>query len=503
MKKDYFTGREKSYIKFKFQLWKKLVDAFTWDEQYGNALKEIENLNQEIGELEAKVPKKAKLLNAQLHITQGEIYRFKWEKYAPLSSKQHYEKALTFLPKTFGLSKGKLIKLGFSKEQKLALVRAYLGLGEIYRYIDEFDLKDHKEAKKYYLEALRIAKLLPADNKELALPLAQIYLGLASLELGEESETKGGQLNSYQRYEYSKKAYEYLEKVDRPPEDVAIEVINTYNDAATKIKPTIDIGGQIFTGDDGRTENQLHANLDFAFGWIDPDWSWLHLTLDNQLDMAPDVTLWSPYLGAKFIPHTDVTIEAKGRLFTTGDSSGELMQFYRQPEIKLVGIVWNDHFTLGISGELEFDGKNKEQRGENFKKLSSLQTSAMFNFAFTEKRGLQGLRLGMEYNNIPFAYEGIFERRHSINFGARYAENLTSWFKLKGSLMGTAYTFDQDYFDSATQSSHIKTEWAMGFEAGLGTEFRLGKHLLLDLSYTYQHSNYPIHMFNAGLGITF
>ncbi|MBN2057241.1 MAG: hypothetical protein JW782_00375 [Candidatus Saganbacteria bacterium] len=476
-----FGMRRISFQTYRFRVWKALTDALKWSNEYAEAVEEMERLLAALPDLAAIDQAMADLLSTQIQIDLADIYRYDWPGRNYQLAIDNYQAVIDRYPDTASLSPDLI----------LTIASARLGLAEILRNVPA--LRDLPAARQQYDAALALASRLNAETSSYHLLVAQIYLGLANLA---RSDSGWLQADLVEAAEHIGLAKEHIDQVSDAPEMIEAEIDRIYNDPVinSRIRPELNTDFQIFSGADGRSETQLtlslHAPLDL--GLSDTNISWLHLTLAEQMDLGPRGNIYSTYLGLHFMPHSNFTLDLSGRLATTGDA-GATMQFFRHPDLRMSTFFWTEYFTAGGAVDLNFDAPD----------LNSYNASGMFNLAFTQIPFIEGLRLGAEFNSVPFTYGGEFRRMDSVAFGPRLDWNATPWLSIQANFMGLAY-YSPDT-DPTTED-----EWHMGWQAGAGLGFNVLRWLRFDAMYnhqqTYDHPHsvgYPLDMFQGTLDLTF
>jgi hypothetical protein len=301
----------------------------------------------------------------------------------------------------------KLMKKDPSKKSRIILARAYLGLGEIYRF--GVGMRIYNRSKKYYLEAEKVALKLPKKSDDRWELLSKIYLGLALLE-----QENG---NPSAAWQYTLKSKKCLSKLASPPD----ELDDGVNQAKQSIfDPNIILNWNRFS-DIQATEDRFAVTLQIPF----PFWRetmqdqlvfYAQNFTDTRLDASGRSTINSTYLGMRFKPalfNKLLTLDFKGKIASGAlgsESSATLPQNYRRPTFSLAGSFWSEHFTASVS----YDHNLEDSR------LNTLYADAMLNLAgFTKNRFAQ-LRLGGVFNDYQFAYLGDFRKRYFAGFGLNY-----------------------------------------------------------------------------------
>ena len=458
-------GRETSFLKFKFRLWKKLADALAWDKQYPQALEELDKLYAEIEDQPSLPPEFVSLIKAQVYVNRGDIYRYVWDGQDFEQSERNFLDAVSLvnnLPSR-------------SKETNVTWTWALLGLGEVYRYGKE--LRNYAKATEAYTAAEAVAMLLPVKSDEHPLLLTRIYLGMAKLE------EMYGNLNL--AYDYIQSCVEYLDKTYKPHADLVSEINTAYNEIATRAGLVATAGTNIFHGADGHTEYQILTGVEipFRFG---PD-HLLRLLIQGQMDFGPDSTLFTPYFGlayTNFFHHGSFSVGLDTRFPLLNDwvgnfGSGNGTRFFFRHDLTLEALLWTDYITIGgrVSINDLIDIADTD--------LDSWSASALGNLAAAEIKWLKGLRFGVEYNSYPYYWEGEYHRLHTLGVGFRYQYEIKDWWALQVSFMKT--------FNLGEGAN----EGFLPFEFGIGTEFSIGRYLNILLNYNRQQTvEYPLDYFN-------
>jgi hypothetical protein len=423
-----FTGRDRSYTKFKFKLWKNKANALAWSKKYKPALALLGEIHKKALLLK-KYPDLKKLYKAQVRLAAGDIYRYK-KTFA--KSFNNYNKAIA------------LFETMKSKQSKIGLVKAYIGLAELRRYGDDYI--DLELSKKLYLKAKRIAiKEIPPQNLERKQLLKLIAEGLWEIKLlqKDHDQIKAG-----------------------------------YNLTCGKSSST------------GLTscESQFQLEADFSLGILGlahPRMKWLrrlHLVLNGQFDYAAkDTQYQSAYMGLRFYPlihpAASLTFEGLHKLGTGG--SGAESIFYRRHDLKLSLFLWSKYISLGVAANLLYANSD----------INTYYAEAMLNFTWTKNRWLKDLSVGAVFNSYPFFWDAV-RRDHSLAFGARWKVTpfeSVEWLALQAHIMGYIYGNNESW-----QNNGLKP----GVDFGLGLRFNIKKRLLLEAGYTHQWTQeYPIHRF--------
>lgn len=281
-----------------------------------------------------------------------------------------------------------------------------------------------------------------------------------------------------------------------PCPELSDEIEAAFTDILPKVMPSLTTTVGVTAGNDGRTETQLQilGEIPLGLGSLYSSLNCLHLLLRGQYDHG-NSDLYTGYLGFKFALHSAFTVDAEFRLGTFGGSEPTI--FYRRPDLRLDFFWWSKYITLG--GAMNLAGVyNETGPAAPFSNpMTTYYLSTMLNIdGWTDNPYLEGLRVGVEYNYFHYFYQGDARARHQVGIGARYENDFgTNWFKLQGSLFGIIYT-------SEDENGNITT--GGGFQGSLGVDFIISRYLFINASYNLQYiPEYPQHIFDLGLGVTF
>ena len=462
-------GRELHFPKFKFKLWKRLAEALTWDKQYPRALLELDAIYAEAQSLESTLPAFARLIQAQVHVTRGDIYRYEWNGQDFEESENNYLSAvelLTAIPRRV-------------KEENVTLAQALFGLGEVYRYgKGTREFRDHDESLDSYRAAEAFALTLPMESDERYFLLAQIYLGMAKLE-----EMYG---NPNPAYAHIQNSANNLDLVYHPTTLLKNEIDHSFNEIATRVGLTVDPTFQMIHGQDGRTEFQITAGTQLPLRLGDNHL--LRLNLELQLDMTPDTAILTPYFGGSytgFFEHGSFSVGLETRFPFLNDWVGNIgtgngTRFFLRPDLRAEMLLWTDYLTLGGRVAIN-DLANITDTGQD-----SWSASLNMNFAWTENRWAEGLRLALlEYNSYPYFWDGEFHRLHTLGFGLHYNVDIIK----------DLWNFHVDFLKLVNLGEGANQGF-LPFEASVGTEFTIGRYFNFGVNYTRQQTvEYPLDMF--------
>jgi len=450
---ELFKGRELSFNKFRFTLWRRMAEALSWSKRYEEALHQLELIYQEAEKLESHpaLTNLMKVIKAQVSLLRGQIN---------LNQRNFSEAEEAFT------EAANLDVTVSSKEAKFIRAWAYFGLGEIYRYGSQ---QNYNTSRSNYLKAENLALTLPERSEETKLLLARIYLGLAGLE-----ETWG---HAEQAATYFNLGYASYDRMENPPSTLATEVNRLYR-LRQRTLPSVNSQTTIIRGNDGRSEYQETLGAEIPLDFI-PYLSWLHLTLSEQMDFSENVQRYSTYLGAK-IYLGPLTFGLEGNLAAAG--GGENLTFLRQPYLKLNASGWWKYFNFHGSVAL-----NQDER------LNAYYTGLAFRPFANSSSFVRDLNFVTNYNNFNFTYLGDFQERHQLDFGLKWEIPVAEWLKIQ--LRAAAVS-------SWTQESNYwKQMW--GGEFGGGLILPLGR-VNFNLGCAYQwNPEYPIANFNLGIGFQF
>lgn len=489
-------GRELSFYKFKFQIWKSLADALTWDKdqdeevRYPAALAELVKIEDEI-DRSSLPPNLINVIKSQVLRSRGEIYAYEWDG-------RNYENAIKSFEDCH-LSIENLEPSQRSKDANIIRAWAYVWLGDIYRFAPGHQNPDL--SRSYYRIAEGITldpALIPAQSDERPKLLARIYLGLAKLEMLETGED-AALLNNYNdAYNYLQLVNENYERIDNPEPELRDEVEAAFSEVLPKVMPSVTTSVDVTHGSNGTTETrvQLLGEIPLGFGTVYPPLNSLHLLIRGELDHGAS-DLYAGYLGLKFFPHSSLSLTLDLRLGTFGGTEPTI--FYRRQDLSFSFFWWNKYFTLG--GAANFGGlySNPENAGSN--SMTTYNLAAMLNLnGFTNNEWLAGLRVGIEYNHFGFFYLGDPRIRDQFGLGARWEADVSSWFKLKANAFFLAYS--TSYYDDVLLRDVAAP--GVGFDGSFGAEFTLWRYLHLNALYNLQWTpEFTMHIFNLGLGVTF
>jgi hypothetical protein len=209
------------------------------------------------------------------------------------------------------------------------------------------------------------------------------------------------------------------------------------------------------------------------------------------MDLGPNTSNYTGYAGFSWLPMPAMSINTQLKLGTSGD--GYEMVYFRRPAYKFNFFWWDKHFTVGLAANIN---------DYNFKRDSELNTynaSAMVNFAWTNSKWSQGLRLGLNYDYFAFTLMGGFQPRHQPGFGIRYELPITDWWKVQVNALALLYSSEQKT-DLGLGQYKYSTSWDGGAEIGLETQFNINRYLRLRLAYSRQQTaQYPINLFRGYL----
>lgn len=489
-------GRQLSFNKFKISLWKKLADALNWNKDYGAALAEYQNIYQAIDALAASNGLPAAyvtLTRAEIELARGEV----------LTAQDNYDQARLRLDAAVTLLTGLTPP---SKESKVALAQAEIGLGDLYRYAQ--GLKDPDRSQQYYTGALTIALALPQLSDDRALLLTRIYLGQSKLaEMSGNPDLAAARLHD---------AQVQLALVKEPYSSLVQEINNTHIAVDYRRLPTASVTVGATRGYNGRSETQVNLDLEMpVFDMVDSAYNWRYLnwlqpTLRQQTDLSSNAAVSTTYLGARLYMDTlcrvitsnenplctngfPLTLGVQGAVGTVG-APGNLI-FYRRPDLMFTGTLWWKY--LSLNGAVNVDTSepklNTYYAGLNVNPLAGL-----------DSRWANGLGVLAEYNHFYFNYLGNFDERDSVTAGLNYRLQATDWLRFNLRLAGVASYVRPDRAISFTGAHYEDPYWLPGLDVGVSGQVNIWKYFQLNLSYDRQQNReYPLDLFQLGLRTQF
>ncbi|NQT29484.1 MAG: family 16 glycosylhydrolase, partial [Candidatus Saganbacteria bacterium] len=276
-------GIPNGFVKYKFALWKKLVEALTWDninKPYDKALEEIELLRAALPELEAALPDQARLLDAELYLIQGDLYTYQWEDQDFAKAYQAYQEAENVLGTISNPNNSsKILYAKVLMAQGQLFLYAHSGNGKITRALKNelgFDRKlFYGTADERFMLARDILLDLPEASKTKKALLARLYLNWALLEQANKDFT--------QAFKYISEAVDNYQKY--APNQIASDITSTYNNLAAMTRPQFYTTFQFFNGSGGQNEGQITTTFELPFSFA-KGFNWFHPIVSEQIDIG-------------------------------------------------------------------------------------------------------------------------------------------------------------------------------------------------------------------------
>ena len=536
-------GLSESYASFSRDLRQTRVDAYTWDEQFDNAINETALLLEELATDDS--PEVA-LARARLQLNLGNIYLYEWDGQDYRLAEENFDRVLTLgygtngeaippdeLPmETRRLMAQAHIQLGnislweindrdqslaeisfngalgllngdyatLSGNTRLILAQAHFGLGEFYRYVNgeiDFDL-----SQQHYTDVLTILRDLPAPSLASNILLIRAYLGLAKL-----NSLPDGNLG--QAAYYIIQARERLDSIDDEdrPAGLGADINRTYGElgrsnginwnttteAFTIVLPGNDDHPGNITETEYRVQSQLNIPLNFISDYIN-----LLISARLALNEAGGYVL-SPYLGLEGAYQNEdwaLSLGMLGRLFSYGTAQ-EMHIYLPQDLLTRASFRLDGRFIA--EGELNI---GEYGVGE----MNSWRTSLTHPFSWTDSLWLRELQAGVEYSSYPYFWNE-FHRTDFWRAGLRYGLDVSNLVEiplhLQLSTMAFRYNSEFETYDSVTDTTYTEEVWRWGGEINLGAQISL-PHTQFSLNGGLQCSadncNYTL---TGGLGFNF
>ncbi|MEA3493678.1 MAG: glycosyl hydrolase [Candidatus Margulisiibacteriota bacterium] len=506
--KKLFTlkGRPISFLKFKYKLWLKIANAYSWlagklgrkgkaaqsTKFYRLSLRELTRILKATKNIPDTLPygDLKKIFQGQVYVSRGDIYLADWKnpKFQPSKGKAWKTEKYDLSEKWYNQARTTLEGLTeYSKDAKIAMTSTFFGLGELYRFAK--GKRDYQLSKTNYEKAEGWALKLPVLNEDRDVLMTKLNFGLAKLE-----QQEGNNSLAWVRLSKALKLYK---RILVPPEELKGPLLRMKQDV---YEPHITTGFEMFN-DVSAIETRLGITLRLPV-WRDQLTLYAQNFTDHRTDIRGRSTVNNTYLGLKLKPDflkKRVTLDFKWKalipkylpLRSGGSENAAAVKplYFRRPDIGLSLSYWGKYFTAAYSWN-----KNIEN-----KLLDTHYLSIMGNIGATKNPFAQ-IKVGLILNLYNFVFlnnTGNEETRNrrSLALGLNYELDLAELLKprishnlLKIRAFVNIPIYEREYNPAQGITTH-RTIGTGPWQWGLGLEYNMGKYGRIQLTGNVSHQN--------------